>query len=66
MGTAEERQALATLPIHIGGSSRAAARRTGLRGDGYFAGGALLPDERMSQWELARTTVHGAFGLFIN
>ncbi|WP_327148455.1 TIGR03619 family F420-dependent LLM class oxidoreductase [Nocardia sp. NBC_01329] len=45
-----------TLPIHIGGSSRAAARRTGLRGDGYFAGGALLPDERMSQWELARVT----------
>ncbi|MFI5720412.1 TIGR03619 family F420-dependent LLM class oxidoreductase [Nocardia sp. NPDC051750] len=45
-----------TLPIHIGGSSRAAALRTGRRGDGYFAGGALLPDERASQWELARTT----------
>lgn len=45
-----------TLPVHIGGSSTAAARRAGLRGDGYFAGGALLPDERAAQWELARTT----------
>lgn len=45
-----------TLPIHIGGSSAAAARRAGLRGDGYFAGGALLPDERAAQWELARST----------
>ncbi|MEU4843039.1 TIGR03619 family F420-dependent LLM class oxidoreductase [Nocardia testacea] len=45
-----------TLPVHIGGSSAAAARRAGLRGDGYFAGGALLPDERAAQWELARTT----------
>ncbi|MEU0485244.1 TIGR03619 family F420-dependent LLM class oxidoreductase, partial [Streptosporangium sp. NPDC006013] len=26
------------LPIHIGGSSRAAARRAGRRGDGYFPG----------------------------
>ncbi|WP_328392784.1 TIGR03619 family F420-dependent LLM class oxidoreductase [Nocardia sp. NBC_00416] len=49
-----------TLPIHIGGSSRAAARRTGLRGDGYFAGGALLPDERTAQWELARSTAEAA------
>ncbi|GGL18912.1 TIGR03619 family F420-dependent LLM class oxidoreductase [Nocardia jinanensis] len=45
-----------TLPIHIGGSSAAAARRAGLRGDGYFAGGALLPDERAAQWELVRST----------
>ncbi|MGW5752294.1 TIGR03619 family F420-dependent LLM class oxidoreductase [Nocardia rhamnosiphila] len=45
-----------TLPVHIGGSSAAAARRAGLRGDGYFAGGALLPDERAAQWELARAT----------
>lgn len=45
-----------TLPIHIGGSSRPAARRAGSRGDGYFAGGALLPDERTAQWELARAT----------
>ncbi|MFB4284020.1 TIGR03619 family F420-dependent LLM class oxidoreductase [Nonomuraea sp. MTCD27] len=42
------------LPIHIGGSSRAAARRAGRRGDGYFPGGALTPEERASQWELAR------------
>ena len=28
-----------TLPVHVGGSSRAAARRAGLRGDGYFPGG---------------------------
>jgi probable F420-dependent oxidoreductase len=45
-----------TLPIHVGGSSRAAARRAGLRGDGYFAGGALVPQERAAQWELARST----------
>lgn len=45
-----------TLPIHVGGSSAAAARRVGVRGDGYFAGGALLPDERAAQWELARET----------
>ena len=28
-----------SLPIHVGGSSPAAARRAGLRGDGYFPGG---------------------------
>jgi probable F420-dependent oxidoreductase len=44
------------LPIHIGGSSRAAARRAGRRGDGYFPGGALGPDERSIQWDLARST----------
>ncbi len=44
-----------TLPIHIGGSSAAAARRAGRRGDGYFPGGALMPDERTRQWEIART-----------
>jgi probable F420-dependent oxidoreductase len=49
-------QPLAPLPIHIGGSSRAAARRAGLRGDGYFPGGALPPAERQAQWDLARTT----------
>ena len=32
---------LAPLPVHIGGSSRAAARRAGLGGDGYFPGGRL-------------------------
>ncbi|GAA1270335.1 LLM class F420-dependent oxidoreductase [Planotetraspora silvatica] len=44
------------LPIHIGGSSRAAARRAGRRGDGYFPGGALDQDERAVQIELARST----------
>ncbi|MEU7745531.1 TIGR03619 family F420-dependent LLM class oxidoreductase [Nonomuraea sp. NPDC049158] len=44
------------LPIHIGGSSRAAARRAGRRGDGYFPGGALGPDERALQMGLARST----------
>ncbi|WP_237105905.1 LLM class flavin-dependent oxidoreductase [Nonomuraea sp. MG754425] len=43
------------LPIHVGGSSRAAARRAGLRGDGYFPGGALTDEERQSQWELVRS-----------
>jgi probable F420-dependent oxidoreductase len=42
------------LPIHVGGSSRAAARRAGRRGDGYFAGGLLAPDERARQFEAAR------------
>jgi probable F420-dependent oxidoreductase len=43
-----------SLPIHVGGSSRAAARRAGRRGDGYFPGGALTAEERAIQWELAR------------
>ncbi|WP_431899740.1 TIGR03619 family F420-dependent LLM class oxidoreductase [Nonomuraea sp. bgisy101] len=42
------------LPIHVGGSSRAAARRAGLRGDGYFPGGALHADERAVQLDIAR------------
>lgn len=45
-----------TLPIHVGGSSLAAARRAGRRGDGFFAGGRLTPDERRAQFELARST----------
>ncbi|MBF6341207.1 TIGR03619 family F420-dependent LLM class oxidoreductase [Nocardia abscessus] len=44
------------LPIHVGGSSRAAARRAGRRGDGYFAGGMLDDAERELQIELARKT----------
>ncbi|MFI6317382.1 TIGR03619 family F420-dependent LLM class oxidoreductase [Nonomuraea sp. NPDC050556] len=44
------------LPIHIGGSTRSAARRAGLRGDGYFPGGALTAEERTAQWHLAQTT----------
>jgi probable F420-dependent oxidoreductase len=43
-----------SLPIHVGGSSRAAARRAGRRGDGYFPGGLLHPDERAAQLRLAR------------
>lgn len=46
---------VAELPIHVGGSSRAAARRAGRRGDGYFPGGALTPDERSAQLDLARS-----------
>ncbi|WP_280231204.1 TIGR03619 family F420-dependent LLM class oxidoreductase [Nocardia cyriacigeorgica] len=42
------------LPIHVGGSSRAAARRAGARGDGYFAGGMLDDGERDVQLDLAR------------
>lgn len=44
------------LPIHVGGSSTAAARRAGLRGDGYFPGGRLTAEERRSRFDLARTT----------
>src|SRR5271169_5511002 len=47
---------LAPLPIHVGGSSRAAARRAGLRGDGYFPGGRLTAQERASQFEEMRAT----------
>ena len=43
-----------TLPVHIGGSSSAAARRAGRRGDGYFPGGRLTPAQRASQAELMR------------
>ena len=46
----------ATLPVHVGGSSRAAARRAGRRGDGYFPGGGLSAAERASQVELMRET----------
>jgi len=49
-----------TLPVHVGGSSRAAARRAGLRGDGYFPGGRLTPQERDSQLDLMRTTAKAA------
>ncbi|MFE2752784.1 TIGR03619 family F420-dependent LLM class oxidoreductase [Actinosynnema sp. NPDC059335] len=47
---------VARLPIHVGGSSRAAARRAGRRGDGYFPGGMPTPDERAARWDLARAT----------
>src|SRR5712691_11457334 len=48
------------LPIHIGGSSRAAARRAGLRGDGYFPGGRLTAQERAAQLDLMRETARAA------
>lgn len=47
---------LQMLPIHVGGSSAAAARRAGRRGDGFFPGGRLTPDERLAQIELMNTT----------
>jgi probable F420-dependent oxidoreductase len=50
----------ATLPVHVGGSSRAAARRAGRRGDGYFPGGGISAAERASQVELMRETARGA------
>ena len=46
--------------MHVGGSSRAAARRAGLRGDGYFPGGRLTAAERASQIELMRATARDA------
>jgi alkanesulfonate monooxygenase SsuD/methylene tetrahydromethanopterin reductase-like flavin-dependent oxidoreductase (luciferase family) len=49
-----------TLPIHVGGSTRAAARRAGLRGDGYFPGGRVTVQERAFLIELMRTTARGA------
>ena len=50
----------APLPVHVGGSSRAAARRAGLRGDGWFPGGRLTEAERASQLELVRATARDA------
>jgi probable F420-dependent oxidoreductase len=49
-----------TLPIHVGGSSMAAARRAGLRGDGYFPGGRLSSAERAAQIDLMRETARAA------
>jgi probable F420-dependent oxidoreductase len=48
------------LPVHVGGSSPAAARRAGLRGDGWFPGGALGPAARAAQWDLVRSTAAAA------
>jgi len=44
------------IPIHVGGSSGSAARRAGLRGDGYFPGGRLTPTERLGQLEIMRSS----------
>ncbi|HEY2279399.1 MAG TPA: LLM class F420-dependent oxidoreductase [Streptosporangiaceae bacterium] len=49
-----------TLPIHIGGSSPAAARRAGLRGDGYFPGGGITDEQRTAQVALMRETARAA------
>ncbi len=50
----------ASLPIHVGGSSAAAARRAGTIGAGYFAGGRLSPPERARQWQRVRDTATAA------
>ena len=49
-----------TLPIHVGGSSPAAARRAGLRGDGYFPGGGITNEQRRAQLALMRETARAA------
>jgi len=50
----------AALPIHVGGSSRAAARRAGRRGDGYFPGGRMSSAERAEQLSLMRAAAEQA------
>ena len=50
----------AGLPIHIGGSSAAAARRAGRRGDGWLPGGSLGDQERDALWKLVRETAEKA------
>lgn len=48
------------LPIHVGGSSQAAARRAGRRGDGWLPGGSLADDDRKALWELVKSTAQEA------
>jgi probable F420-dependent oxidoreductase len=48
------------LPIHVGGSSLAAARRAGRRGDGYFPGGRLAPEQRAEQITVMRAEAAAA------
>jgi probable F420-dependent oxidoreductase len=48
------------LPIHVGGSSPAAARRAGLRGDGWLPSGSLREEERRALWDLVRETARQA------
>jgi probable F420-dependent oxidoreductase len=50
----------AALPIHVGGSSEAAARRAGRRGDGWLPGGSLNEDERKALWDLVKSTAEQA------
>jgi probable F420-dependent oxidoreductase len=49
-----------TLPVHVGGSSRAAARRAGRRGDGYFPGGRLTAAERAAHIQVMRAAAADA------
>jgi probable F420-dependent oxidoreductase len=51
---------LGRLPIHVGGSSPAAARRAGRRGDGWFPGGRLTEAERSAQLHLAQDAARAA------
>jgi len=48
------------LPVHVGGSSLAAARRAGRRGDGYFPGGRLTPQQRAEQVTVMRAEAAAA------
>jgi probable F420-dependent oxidoreductase len=48
------------LPVHVGGSSLAAARRAGRRGDGYFGGGRLTSEQRAEQVSVMRAEAAAA------
>ena len=48
------------LPVHVGGSSLAAARRAGWRGDGYFPGGRLTSEQRAEQITVMRAEAAAA------
>lgn len=48
------------LPVHVGGSSLAAARRAGRRGDGYFPGGRLTAEQRAEQITVMRAEATAA------
>jgi probable F420-dependent oxidoreductase len=48
------------LPVHVGGSSMAAARRAGRRGDGYFPGGRLTLEQRGEQITVMRAEAAAA------
>ena len=48
------------LPVHVGGSSLAAARRAGRRGDGYFPGGRLTLEQRAEQITVMRAEAAAA------
>jgi probable F420-dependent oxidoreductase len=48
------------LPVHVGGSSLAAARRAGRRGDGFFPGGRLTLEQRTEQLKVMRAEAAAA------